>query len=692
MHGQPSDKRRILILGGGFGGVTTAQYLQRHFRNDPGVEITLVNRDNYFVFVPMLPSAASGSIATLHILNPIRRMIPGVRFRAEEILGIDLRRREVTTVSPITGREARLGYDQLVLALGNTVNLASMPGVAQHGKTMKSLGDALHLRNHVIAMLEAADVETDPRIRQELLTFVVAGGGFSGVETIGELNDLVHAIARSYPSITRENIKAILLHSGDRILPEVDTGLADFALKKLRERGVDVRLKVRIAAATPREAILNTGERIPTRTLVVTVGASTNPVLAPLPLPKERGRIVTDQFMQVVDMPGIWALGDNAAVPNAASNGEFSPPTAQYALRQGKRLAENLAALLRGRPEERKPFAFPGLGQLCIVGHRAGVAQLKGGIKLSGFLGWLMWRNIYLSKLPGWDRKVRVGLDWLLDLIFPRELSQISLGRTQVVNQAHYEAGDYVFRQGDVGDQFYVVISGEVEIVRELPNGQQTVLARLGPGEHFGESALMTGRRRNASVRAVGPVDLMVLGRDEFNSLAGAWIKFSESVQALAQERDIQLPALDRSRDLRTALMTSVLGPHLAGLVPPVIAKGAQAAQQPAPQVAPPVPMPPPSPALVRSDGAELPLEGELLSIGRAPENHLVIDDKQASRRHALLRREDGRYVLEDAGSANGTFVNGQRIQRHLLAPGDVIKIGDTILSYKEPVIATGSS
>jgi len=673
------NKQRLLILGGGFGGVATAQRLQSHFKRDPNVEITLVNRDNYFVFVPLLASAASGSIETLHILNPIRRMIPGVHFRAEEVIGIDLGRRVVTTTSPITGREVRLPYDHLVLGLGNTINLAALPGVAQHGKTMKSLGDALHLRNHVISMLEAADVETDPNIRQELLTFVVAGAGYSGVETVGELNDLVHGIYKSYPSLSRESVKVILLHSRDRILPEMGPGLANFALAKLRQRGVDVRLNTRIAAATPHEAILNSGERIPTRTLVVTVGAATNPVLASLPLPREKDRILTDSFMAVQGMPGIWALGDNAAVPNAAANGELSPPTAQYALRQGKRLADNLAAVVRGQPQQMMPFSFPGLGQLCLVGHRAGVAELPGGVKLSGFIAWLMWRNVYLMKLPGLERKVRVGLGWALEIIFPRELSYINLSRTQVVNQAHYESGDYIFRQGDVGDQFYIIVSGEVEVIRETPGGQLVQLTRLGQGEFFGESALMTGRRRNASVRATTPVNLMCLGRDEFNDLAGAWLKFSESVQALTEERGQALSSdVGQSRVFRTIIANSLLLPHLAGL--PVN----DGIMPPPPQ--PHAPPAPPPPYLVRSDGAELSLEENVLKLGRAPDNHIVVNDGRVSRYHSLLRREGTNYVLEDVGTSNGTYVNNHRIQRHVLVPGDVIRIGQTTFTYRAPV------
>src|SRR6266496_3596417 len=683
MAGAYTNKKRVLILGGGFGGVTTAQRLQHHFKREPSVEITLVNRDNFFVFVPLLASAASGSIETLHILNPIRRMIPGITFRAEEVMEIDLQRRIVTTASPITGREVRLPYDHLVLGLGNTINLASLPGLAQHAKTMKSLGDALHLRNHVISMLEAADVETDPRIREELLTFVVAGAGYSGVETIGEINDLVHEISKNYPSLMRESIKVILLHSRDRILPEMGPGLADFALKKLRQRGVDVRLQTRIAAATPHEAILNTGERIPTRTLVVTVGAAINPVLTSLALPREKDRILTDAFMAVQGMHGIWALGDNAAVPNAAANGEFSPPTAQYALRQGRRLADNLAAVIRGQPQQQQAFAFPGLGQLCLVGHRAGVAELGGGIKLSGFIAWMMWRNVYLMKLPGWERKVRVGLDWGLDLLFPRELSYINFARTQVINQAHYEANDFIIHQGDVGDQFYVIISGEVEISRELPNGQTVLMGKLGKGEYFGESALLTGRRRNASVQATTPVDLMCLGRDEFNDLAGSWLKLSDSLQVLSEERNRALSGnIAQDYDFRTIMAGSQLGPRLAELLKAStgVDPGAEAPQ-------PSYVLPLTSlPYLVRSDGAELRLEGDVLNLGRAPDNHVVVNDQRVSRYHSVLKRQGTDYILEDASTPNGTYVNDQRIQHRLLAAGDVIRVGHTTFVYRIPV------
>src|SRR3954454_11591279 len=241
MSGAGGRPTRVLILGGGFGGVATAQGLAKRFKRDRNVDITLVNRDNHFLYVPLLASAAAGSLEGLHVVAPIRAMLQGVQFRAEEVLGIDLARRVVTTGSPDTARERELPYDQLVLALGNIINLSTLPGVAQHGKTLKTLGDAFAIRNHTLKMLEAADIETDPVARREMLTFVVAGGGFSGVEMVGELNDLTHEVLHQYPSITPDQLKVILLHSQDRILPEMSAGIADYALQQLRRRGVDVR-------------------------------------------------------------------------------------------------------------------------------------------------------------------------------------------------------------------------------------------------------------------------------------------------------------------------------------------------------------------------------------------------------------------------------------------------------------------
>ncbi len=649
---------RVIILGGGFGGIAAAQALAKQFKRDRSVEVTLINRDNYMVFVPMLASAAAGSIETLHAVAPIRQLIPHTNFRAEEVIGIDVQQRLVTTSSATTGRERTLPYDHLVIALGNVINLSRLPGVAQHGKTIKTLGDALAIRNHVLEMLEAADIETDPQVRAEMLTFVIAGGGFSGVEMVGELNDMVREAVRSYPSITRDQYKVILLHSNQRILPEMTPEIADDALKELRKRGVEVRLGVRLAGATPSEAVLEGGRKIPTRTLIVAVGNAPPPVLESLAVKKDRGKIVVDEFMRVAEHPGVWALGDNAIVPNqSAKNGQPSPPTAQFALRQGKQLGQNIAATLRGG--KLAPFSFGGLGMLCLVGHGAGVGELPFGIRVKGLIGWFLWRSVYWSKMPSLGRKIQIGVGWFLDLFLSRDLAQINLSRSQTIAHAHYEAGEYIFRQGDAGDQFYMVTAGEVEVVRERSSGAQDVLARLGKGEYFGETALLARRRRNASVRSVTAVDVISLSRDDFATLSSTWLQIGSHVRESSDERVAAIP--------HTAFFSAVNALQAPASAAGMASGGVAHLQR-------------------RDSGGEVALDRDLVSLGRSPENNIVLTGTTASRRHALIQREGADYWLEDLGGTNGTWLNGQRLaERTRLTNDDLVRIGDTEFVFRAP-------
>lgn len=642
---------RILILGGGFGGVTVAQELAKRFKRDRSLQITLVNRDNFFVFVPLLASAAAGSLEALHTVAPIRRLLGRrVTFRAEEVTGIDLSRKIVSTVSPTTGREHELPYDHLVLALGNVINLSRLPGVAQHGKTLKTLGDALAIRNHVLQMLEAADIETEPDMRRELLTFVVAGGGFSGVEMVGELNDMVREVVRHYPSIDAGQVRIILLHSNDRILPEMSPGIANYALRQLRKRGVDVRLNARLASATPHEAVLAGGEKLPTRTLIVAVGNAPPPVLDTLDVPKERGRIVTDEHLRVPDRPGLWALGDNALVPNRASaTADPSPPTAQFAQRQGKMLAANLAATLRGGLLG--SFGYGGLGMLCLIGHGAGVGELKFGLRLRGFPGWWMWRTVYWRKMPSFGRKLQVALDWTLDLVLQRELAQINLARTRTVGREHHEAGEVIFRQGDSGGHFYLIASGQVEVVREHRDGTAEVIAHLGIGEYFGETALLSGSRRNATIRCLTPVDVLTLGHEDFDTLAGAWSMLADHVRSVSDRRIAAAPPEGWSGHAETLRLDRAT------------LRGA----------------PTSAPAWLERLGApgELPLDRDLITIGRSTDNHVVTPDPTVSRRHALIQRGAGCYWLEDLGGINGVWVNNSRISDRVeIHDGDLVRVG----------------
>ncbi len=534
-----SGRPRVLILGGGFGGVAVAQELERlQARYGRRLDVTLVSRDNSLLFVPMLPEAATGSIDLTHILSPLRALLPRTRVRVETVHAIDLAERTVTTINPSTHREHMLQWDFLVIALGNVVNLSGMPGVAEHGLPIKTIGDALHIRNHTLDMLEGADQESDPEARQRLLTFVVAGGGFSGVEIAAELNDFVREAISCYPSLRPDDARVILLHSGDRILPELSPGLAWFAQRKLLERGVQIRLGVRLAAATAHEVHLQGGERIGAHTLVVAIGAGPNPILQALDLPMERGRLAVDETLLVRGQRRVWALGDCAAVPNPKT-GQPAPPTAQFALREGRTVARNVYATALGRRPA--PFRFTGLGQLVSLGHRSAVAELPFGVKIAGFPAWLLWRSFYLFRLPSLERKLRVWLDWNLDLFFPRDLAELNVERTERISLAHYEPGEAIVTQGERADAFYVIIKGEVQVLRRA-DGQEVELARLRQGDSFGEVGLLRNQRRNATVKAVTPVDVISLGRRDFDLLTGTWSHLGRIIEDLATSRDSGAP------------------------------------------------------------------------------------------------------------------------------------------------------
>jgi NADH dehydrogenase len=509
---------RILILGGGFGGVYTARMLETLLRREirrGEVELGLVSRENYMVFQPMLPEVISGSIGMLDTITPIRRLCPNTNLYTRTIESIDLERRTVSAAAGFGSRQCRLHWDHLVIALGNVTTFAGQPGLAEYALPFKYLGDALALRNRLIHTLEEADIESDPEVRRALLTFVVAGGGFSGVEAVAELNDFVRAAAKSFRHVDPREIRVILVHAGSLILPELPKSLAEFAQKILMKRGVEIRFNTLLTGATAEGALLQGGERIATRTLVSTVPSGPNPLVTMLPLKLERGRIVVDGALAVPEHPGVWAVGDCAYVRDAGT-GEPCPPTAQHATRQAQRVARNIVATLRG--EATQPFAFRALGKLGALGRRSAVAEIM-GVKISGFLAWWLWRTIYLMKLPGLDRKLRVATDWTLDLVLPPDIVQLRTDRALGVRREYFEAGQVIFREGDRGDWLYVVTDGEVEVVRRGEDGAETSLRRLGRGECFGEIALVSDRPRTATVRALAPSNVLAVDREAFQAL-----------------------------------------------------------------------------------------------------------------------------------------------------------------------------
>jgi len=524
---------RVLILGGGFAGVYTAMTLERLLRRRSDVEIGLVSKENYLVFQPMLPEVISGSIGLLDTITPIRRLCPRTNLYTREVEAIDLDRRVVSTSSGFRPRPYHLAYDHLVIALGNITSFGGQPGLQEHALPFKYLGDALVLRNHIIHALEEADIESDAEIRTALLTFVVAGGGFSGVEAVAELNDFVRESARSFRNIDLRAIRVVLVHSRGRILPELPEGLARFAQRLLERRGVEMCLNRRVVGATGESALLDDGTRIPTKTLVGTVPSAANPLVAALPCKKENGRLVVDGHLEVPGYPGVWAAGDCASVVEATT-GEPCPPTAQHATRQARCLAANIVATLEGRP--RSVFAFRPLGQLAALGHRSAVAEIL-GVKLHGFLAWWLWRSIYLLKMPGFDRKLRVAMDWTLDLVLPPDIVQLKTDKTASLAREHFEKEEIIFRQGDRGDRLYVIVNGEVEVVREDEGRATAVVARLGPGECFGEMALVSDQPRTATVRSVCPVNVLTMDRAAFHELFAHLPPLRRLFQQLIAER-----------------------------------------------------------------------------------------------------------------------------------------------------------
>jgi NADH:ubiquinone reductase (H+-translocating) len=414
--------KKILILGGGFGGIYAALKLEKLMARQPELEVTLVTRENYFLFTPMLPEVAAGDLELNTIVNPLRKLLERVKTFVGTIEALNLEGRRVAVSHGLDGHSHELSYDQLILALGADTNFFNLPGVEDSCITLKTLGDAVTIRNQLITHLEEANSECAAGERQPLLTFIVAGGGFAGVETLGGINDFVREAIRFYPNLRPEYLRFILVTPDEVILPELNRKLGIYAQRKLAARGVEIITQARVSAMGEGVVELTNGDKIPANTLIWTAGTAPNPLAARLPLPKRNGRIAVDEFLAVQGWPGVWAVGDCASVANPV--GGFYPPTAQHALRQGAIVARNVAATLYRHPKK-KPFRYASLGQLAAIGRRAGVANIL-GVNFSGFIAWWLWRTVYLSKLPRLEKKVRVAMDWTLDLCFTKDFACVT--------------------------------------------------------------------------------------------------------------------------------------------------------------------------------------------------------------------------------------------------------------------------
>ncbi len=526
-------KLEIVIAGGGFAGASCGRSLARMLGRESARRVGLIAEQNVMVFQPMLGEVAGSSLAPRDVVNPLRLFCRGVDVLRGKITDIDLDQRRLTLDAGIYTRNTVVEFEHLILALGSVVDLSRVPGMPEHARVLKNVGDALRLRSTIIGRLEEANLEPDGRLLAELLTFVVVGGGFSGVETAGQIFDLVHEAKGFYRNLQSARLRVVLIHSGPRLLQEVSESLGLYAEQKLRRRGMEIILNARVTSMTAGQVVLNTGQAIETATVLSTIGNAPHPLILELcnkyGLEAHNGRIVTDPTLQVKGRQALWAAGDCAAVP---VNGQpASPPLAQFAQRQGKLLAENLTRQLTGK--KLRAFAHRNLGQIAAIGHRTAVAEIM-GFRFSGFIAWFIWRTVYLFKLPGLQRKLRVMVDWTMDLFFPRDISLVAPEPTQLMQEIHLQPGEAVFRAGEPALSFYIVKEGRIDLL----DGDKLDKS-VTEGGQFGARGLLGDGIWHHHAKAAEPTTLFSVSREAFQALARSSSTFRQSLgQTLGQDAD----------------------------------------------------------------------------------------------------------------------------------------------------------
>lgn len=417
----PITQKKLVIIGGGFAGLTLAKKLEKTLPQE--WDIYLLSKTNFITYNPLLPEVIGASILPSHAQAPFRLVLKRTRIRMVTVDRIDYQEK---TVHYHNDRPASIQFDQLVLAAGVQANTEMMPGLAEHTLPLKTVGDALQIRNQIIERLEQATIHPDPKRRAELTTFVILGGGFSGVETAGELEDFLRSAQRFYKNVELENCKIIIVHGTDRLLPELSVQLGEVTKKNFEKRDIDIRLQERATSVEAEKVILASGEVIKGATIICTIGTAAHAFLDDDSIACERGRIITKPDMSIEGQPGTWAMGDCALVPNA-KDGKYSPPTAQFADRQAKVLAINIIAALAGRATSE--FNYKPQGMLASIGHNKAVAEIF-GMRFTGLIGFMLWRGVYLMKVPTFSRKVRLFLEWNWAMFFPPDIAHLGFKRS----------------------------------------------------------------------------------------------------------------------------------------------------------------------------------------------------------------------------------------------------------------------
>ena len=528
--------KTVVIVGGGFAGVDCARGLERRLPSD--WQIVLFNAENHTTFTPLLAEVVGSSISPVHVVWTIRQTLRRTICYKADVTALDFAAQEVE-YKLFGGRIARQKYDHLVIACGMIVNADVLPGAATQAFALKTLGDGLVLRNHIISQLERADVEPDADQRRHLVSFAVLGGGFSGVEVAGEIFDLLTEALRFYRSLRRSDLKVTIIQGGDRILPELPKKLGEYADQRLTARGIEIRLSTRAKAVTTVGVLLQDGTEVRAGTVICTIGNTTHPLVAASGLPLERGRIRTDADMRVMGKDNIWSLGDCGVVPNAY-DGKPSPTLAQFAIRQARQLAQNISLRIEGRPT--RPFHYRTLGLFAAIGRHNAVGQVM-GFTFAGFFAWVMWRGIYLSKMPTFARKVQIAFDWAWDLLFARDICEISRRETMRVPRSHFEPGDELFRAGVPGEKFYVIEKGQAGVFSADEKGP---ILHLGPGEFFSESEFARSDGRSYHVRAEQSLDVVTVEYEPFQE----FLRHLQKLRKLTRNSIVRIDSLSELRSV----------------------------------------------------------------------------------------------------------------------------------------------
>jgi NADH dehydrogenase len=449
------------------------------------VALTVVSRDNYSTVHGLIAEMLTCKIQPQQINTSVRELIGPAHLHNAEIESIDVNDRHVLTRRSLDGRAYRLDYDHLVIGVGSVEDFSRYAGISEHAFPLKTFGDCYRLRNHILSVLEMAAIETNPEERRRLLTFVVAGGNYAGVEVTCDLMDYFRLLThKKYPELKFEDFRVVLVEIGPRILPELGNRhphLVSYAEKRVGQLGLEIHLESGLASATPDEAVLSSGERIPTRTIITCTGMKASPLLDQLPYQRDpRGRIVTDAYCRVPGSTNVWAGGDCAATPHP--DGGNCPPLAHYAQKAGSRIGKNILLATSGKSLRR--YSFNGLGEACTLGHRCAIAHMK-GIRAYGWFAWVGWRLIVLTMfVPGWTRRIRLIFDWVLTLILGRDLVNPRTNERADVFHALYEPGQVIVPADETRRYHYLVEQGEVDVLAGARN-HEVVVSTLRTGDYF---------------------------------------------------------------------------------------------------------------------------------------------------------------------------------------------------------------